>query len=263
MQLAELQRRFQARVLTRSPGIEPELTPAAQDDFDDRLGAYVGGYRARLVEAMGTTYAALRATLGEDGFEELMRGYIELTPSTHYSIRYYGASLPAWIASHGPDDTRAVLAELALWEWTLADVFDAPDDAPLAVEDLAAVRPEHWHGVCFDLRACVRRVGTRTNAVECWRVAGGHRDGPVTPGPAPDAQWLVWRRGLSTLFRSLDQTEALAVDALSTGVSFGELCERLAAVVDPNEVALRAATLLRGWIAEELILDYRLPQAPC
>ncbi len=54
MHLRELQRAFQARVLLLESGIEPELRDAKGADFDARLDAYVGGYRARLVEVLGT-----------------------------------------------------------------------------------------------------------------------------------------------------------------------------------------------------------------
>jgi len=44
-------------------------------------------------------------------------------------------------------------------------------------------------------------------------------------------------------------------------MSFGELCERLTSCVDETQVAMRAASLLRGWISEELITGYTLPDA--
>src|ERR1700691_3762059 len=125
MRLTELQQQFQHSVLTRDASIGPELIGASAPDFSARLGAYVEGYRSRLVEALGSTYPALKVTLGDEAFERRMREYIESTPSPHYSVRYYGAAVESLMAAEADDNTRAVLADLARWEWMLAEVFDA------------------------------------------------------------------------------------------------------------------------------------------
>lgn len=255
MQLRELQRAFQARVLSLESGIEPELKDAKNTDFETRLEAYVGGYRTRLTEVLGTTYPALKQTLGEDEFDRQMRLYIDLVPSRHYSVRHYGAAVAEHMAGQNPEELGLVLSELARWEWTLADVFDAPDDAPLEVAKLAAVPPAAWPTVSFTLRTSVRRLETRTNVVVWWRAANGLCERPDAFASAPLAQWLLWRRGVKTLFRSLDPVEAAAFDAAREGATFGTICEYLVCGVDETDVAMRAASLLRGWVAEELIAD--------
>jgi len=256
MQLRELQRAFQARILTLNTGIEAELEGAQNADFDARLDAYVGGYRARLVEALGTTYPVLKMTLGDDEFDRQMRLYIDSIPSNHYSVRYYGGGIAEHVSTEDPGGRGTALSELARWEWTLADVFDAPDDAPLDVATLATVPPNAWPTVSFTLRATVRNLETRTNVVEWWRAANGLCESPGTLRSSAPTQWLLWRRGVKTLFRSLDPVEAEALSAVRAGSTFGAVCERLAQYVGESEVALRAASLLRGWIAEELIAGY-------
>jgi hypothetical protein len=253
MQLRELQRAFQARILALEPGIEAQLKDARNADFGARLDAYVRGYRARLVEALGTTYPVLKLTLGDDEFDRQMRRYIDSTPSRNYSVRHYGAGIAEHMAMQDTGGVGQALSELARWEWTLADVFDAPDDAPLDVATLAAVPPEAWPGVSFTLRATVRRFDSETNIVEWWRAANGLCERPGALAPSPAAQWLLWRRGVKTLFRSLDPVEAAAFAEAHSGATFGVICERLAQYADEADVAFRAASLLRGWIAEELI----------
>jgi hypothetical protein len=44
-------------------------------------------------------------------------------------------------------------------------------------------------------------------------------------------------------------------DQADAGMTFDAICERFAEGVAESEVALRAVSLLRGWIAEELIVD--------
>ena len=258
MRLQELQRAFQARMLSYQAGIEPQLKNQDDIDFEPRLDTYVGGYRTRLVEALGATYPVLQMTLGNEEFAHQMRDYIDASPSRHYSIREYGADIAQWLNSRGDSGDAKRLAELARWEWTLADVFDARDDDPLDMAALATVPAHAWPGLSFTLRACVRRLETHGNIVQWWRAANGLCDQPPELIDGESAQWLLWRRGVKTYFRSLDTFEAPLLDAARVGATFGELCEYLARCMPEAEIALRAASVLRGWIAEELIADYSL-----
>ena len=258
MRLQELQRAFQARVLLHEEGIEAELNHEDEIDFEPRLDTYIEGYRTRLVEALGATYPVLQKTLGREEFARQMRDYIDASPSRHYSIREYGADIAQWLNSHVDSDDAKRLAELARWEWTLADVFDARDDDPLDMAALATVPAAAWPGLSFTMRACVRRFETQSNIVQWWRAANGLCDQPPELIDGESAQWLLWRSGVKTYFRSLDTFEAPLLDAARVGATFGELCEYLARCMPEAEIALRAASVLRGWIAEELIADYIL-----
>jgi hypothetical protein len=255
MRLDELQSAFQARVLSQRSGIETQLNGRTAEDFEQRLDTYVGGYRARLVEALGATYPVLQSTLGEEDFSRRMRDYIDLTPSTYFSIRDYGRHVDRRLLETDCRGEGAWFAELARWEWTLADVFDAPDDDPLPMAALARVAPEAWPEMTFTLRASVRRCQTTTNIVEWWRAANGLCPQPVARANAPTGRWFLWRRGVKTLFRSLDEIEAELLDAVAAGTNFGELCTRVAQRVDESQAAYRAAALLRGWVADEVLSD--------
>jgi hypothetical protein len=257
MRLQELQRAFQARVLQRQAGIESVLNNRHDVDFEARLETYVGGYRTRLVEVLGATYPVLQRTLGRDEFLRQMCDYINATHSQHSSVREYGADIAQWLTCD--ESSRAKrLAELARWEWTLADVFDGRDDDPLDIAALARVPAPAWPGLSFTLRACVKRFETHSNIVQWWRAANNLCEPPADLIDEEPSQWVLWRRGVKTFFRSLDALEALLLDAVRAGESFGGLCERIAPCVPESEAAFRAATVLRGWMAEELIADFAL-----
>ena len=117
MRLAELQQSFQARLLTQSTGIESHLAERSAPDFHARLDAYVGGYRARILEALGVTYAALSIALGDQEFADRMQRYIEEHPSCHPSIRHYGSGVAAMLraAPASDADARVTLGDLAAW----------------------------------------------------------------------------------------------------------------------------------------------------
>lgn len=260
MRLDVLQDAFQNRVLSGAPGIEAELVGVEAADFSARLAAYTAGYRLRLIEALATTYPALKALLGEDDFAEAMRGYIDSAPSRHFSIRYYGAGISSYLAGTCAPPLAQVLRDVADWEWLLAEVFDAADDEPVSIAALAEVPPQAWESVTFRFRFAVRRIVTHSNAVQWWRSVQGDCAAPNDYAGAPATEWLMWRRGIKTMYRSMDAEEAELVGAALAGASFGELCARVAESVGPADAPLRAASVLRGWFSEELLADIVVPR---
>jgi Putative DNA-binding domain len=253
MELHELQRRFQARVLAGEHGVEAELLPDEADELAVRVGVYADGYASRLVEALGATYPALSKTVGDEEFERLIREFIATGPSTYYSVRNYGGQLGAHLERSAGARAR-VLGQLARFEWMIAEVFDAADDAPASVEELTRIPAASWGDVRFGLRASLRRFATQTNAVDWWRAANELRPAPADfEASPPTVEWVLWRAGLATRFRSLSAVETAALDAARGGASFSAVCEVVAAIVGEEAAAIQAASLLRGWLAEELV----------
>jgi len=260
--LRELQRDFQARVFQHDPAIEPQIAAVGRDAAAERLHIYEHAYRSRLVEALGRSYAVLRVALGTVAFDELATAFVLATPSRHRSIRDYGAELHAFIASSQRDAAASTWSELAAWEWLLADVFDAADAVPLTTEALTRVAPDQWAELQFRVHPTLRRWSSATNAVELWRristaQIGAQRspaDGITASLEREVVQWLAWRDGLTTRYRSLATDEASALDALYAQASFADICVCLAESGDADQAPLRAAQYLRGWIEAGLLV---------
>lgn len=255
MRLPDLQSAFQDWILHRRDRVDGLVRGGGRVPVVVRLGVYEHAYAARLVEALGTTYPALKATLGADEFAAIATAFLRENPSRHASIRYYGRELGAFVAARRPGMEGTTLRELAEWEWMLADVFDGPDALPLPLARLSALPPEEWPEVTFVPHPTLRRCRTRTNAVAAWRGATGAGELVSRLEQAPHTEWIAWRRELTTLFRSMAPDETAAVDALCRGEPFEEICHGLMEHVDPDAVAVRAATLLRTWVSEGLVAD--------
>jgi hypothetical protein len=274
--LSTLQREFQAQLLQRHGAIAAELTPMPGVDVSARVRIYERGYEERLVDALRRACPALRVGLGAERFDELGRAFVRATPSVHRSIREYGGELSAFLAGQELGEQTRCWSELAAWEWLLMDVFDAAGGPLLTLEALVSVRPEDWGQLHFAPHPTLRRFRSSTNVVELWRcwnadgkqaeVAADSRPGevvadaqqPVTRSAvpishAPPVEWLLWRRELTTHYRSLADIEARALDALRGGASFADLCTLIAETETDEVAALRSAQLLRGWIESGLI----------
>ena len=216
------------RLLLETVPPTPTLAPA------ERVHVYAGMYLWRLVDALRGDFPKLATVLGDDGFADLVRGYVAAHPSTEPSIRHLGRALPAFLAGYQP----AYLADLARLEWTRLQVFDAPDATPLTAAELRRVAAAEWPDLRFTLvPACARLV-------TAWPV---HRLWADAAALAPARTALrIWREGFFVYQTAMDPAEEAALDRLVAGEPFAAVCEGFDA---PAE----AAALLLRWIEDEII----------
>jgi hypothetical protein len=258
MKLLELQRAFQAHVLSGATGNEALVPGTERFDTATRLGVYSSGYADRLTEALAQTFPAVRVTLGPRTFGRLVHELAHHAPSRHFSVRYYGEGLADLIAReiHGPRGRGA--SELARWEWDLAAAFDAPDCTALTRADLAGIEPAAWAGMRFALAPSLRRASLASNCVQWWKAACAEAPRPARWRIGRPREWILWRSGLAIYFRLLDQVEAGLLDAALGGATFGEICAVLAEH-DARGAPALAAQLLHTWLAEGWIVGLKGP----
>ncbi len=251
--LEQVERDFQAYLLRGDRAVEAHVLGSTRVPVATRLGIYGGAYGSRLAEALESNYPALAKLMGADDFQALAGGYVRAHPSAFFSIRYYGDQLAQFLASDAQYAEAPVLAELARWEWTLGQVFDAADAVPVTAEALAQVQPAHWAQLRFAFHPSLQRLDLHWNAPQIWQAVTEERDPPAVSFAREAQPWLAWRQELTTYFRSLPKTEGAVIDAARNGAPFGDLCALLCAELGEAQAPMQAATLLRGWIAAGLI----------
>ncbi len=223
---------------------------------DTRLAIYADGYRLRLLAAMRSEFPALAAWLGERGFDRLARGYIAAHPSRQPNLRWYGHALSRFLARDPAWARRPSLAELAALEYAIGLAFDAADTPPLRFEDLAAVPADAWPGLRFALHPSARRLDLRWNTPRLWKAwtAAEPASTPPKARRLSEAQpWLVWRHDFVSQLRRLETDEAWALGAVQRGATFAGVCAGLCRWTGEAEAPLRAASLLKGWVAEQIV----------
>jgi hypothetical protein len=250
---------FQGYVLGTDSGIAAEIAGGDEAFRRTRLDIYRDAYRLRLIEVLGSDFPVLKSHAGDEWFEAVATGYVAAHPSVSRNVRWFGAAFPGFLRKQPGHADQPVLADIALFEWTLGLAFDAPDQAAIGFADVAAVAPEAWSGLRFRAHASLRVLELGTNAVAIWKsINGDTPGGPPEPASEPVA-WAIWRKALSPYFRSLAPDEAWALSAIREGSGFGEICAGLCDWVAEGEAALRAAQLLRGWVDEGWIAGLELP----
>jgi hypothetical protein len=246
MQLRELQQDMQRHLLGEESDVTAAIVDAPPLKPKDRLAIYRNAYQVRLIDALHDTYPVLHGLLGDEAWLALGEAYVAAHPSVFRSIRWYGRELADFMM-HSPPYDEPILSEVALLEWTLAEVFDAQDADALQRAALSAVGPAAWAGLTLELHPSLRRLHFSWNTAAVWKAMSNDETPPrPEPGVAP-VPWLLWRRNLQNYFRSMTGVESAALDAALRGVNFGEICQALSALLPEAEIPAAAAGLLGTW----------------
>jgi len=219
------------------------------------LRIYQQAYSARLVAALRDNFGVLPQVLGDEGFDALATAYLESHPSRRPSIRWFGDELPAFMASRDDLVPHPALIDLARMEWALRSAFDAADAPALGAGDLASVPAAEWPALVFVPLPSVQLIEMAWSVGPVWRALQGVEPTDQPDLPAPEAlphTLLVWRQGLETRWRALDDNAARMLRAAVRGDTFAELCALAASMVGDDNAALHAASALRGWIVDGL-----------
>jgi hypothetical protein len=252
--LRELQRELQCHLLGEPAVIADAIVDAPSFPITARLGIYRNAYQVRLIDALDDTYPVTHAVLGDEVFAALGKAFVAAHPSVHRSIRWYGAEFAEFLRDNPPYAEQPILGEIALLEWTLAEVFDAADSEPLPRAALAAIDPARWGELRFEFHPSLRRLTLRWNTTAVWQALSRDEAPPEPECAEQPAPWLLWRQNLQNYFRSMAGDEAAALDCAQRGATFGEICEALAEWLAIDAIPLRAAGLIGTWAESGIIV---------
>lgn len=259
--LPQLQDAFQGFLLRTQDAstITGAVVSDAKGSAARRLDIYTYAYRARLSEALEQDFEALHTLLGDDQFHSLCHDYIQVHPSQHFSLRYLGQHMAAFLRAHDLYQQQPVLTELAAFEWAMTEAFDAADIAVTRLDDLTELTAEHWGDLRFSIHPSVQRLELTCNVPAIWSAIQKKLEPPAPECAELPLTWLVWRQELKTWFRSLPANEAWAWQAACAGHSFAEICDGLCRWQDEDSVPAAAAGMLQRWINDGLISNIRCP----
>jgi hypothetical protein len=252
--LRDLQRDMQQYLLGETSGVSSAIVDAPPLPAQERLAIYRNAYQVRLIDALHETYPVLHGLLGDEVWVELGEAFVAEHPSMFRSIRWYGRELADFLSGNEPFSTEPILAEVALLEWTLSEVFDATDAQPLGRAALAAVDPAAWGTLKFRFHPSLRRLDFSWNTAAVWKAMSADDTPPRPERAAAAMPWLLWRQELQNYFRSMNALEATALEAARSGLNFAEICETLSAVMAPEKIPAAAAGLLGTWADSGIII---------
>ncbi len=186
----------------------------------ERVGIYRGMYLARLEEALEGDYPAVKHFLGDEGFSDLVAGYVDEYPSRSYTLNRLGDHFPAFVATRTELPKHEFACELARLELALTEVFDAEETPVLSAEAIAAIPPDAWEHARLKPVSALRLLAFEY-PVSAY-LGGVDEENPF-PRIRPKDNWVLAYRNQYSLYRdSLARPAYQLLNALISGVPVGE-----------------------------------------
>lgn len=189
-----------------------QLVPAGTLDSQAALAVYSNGRVARLTEALGANFQALRCYLGDDGFVDLCRIYIASHPSQVKDLGLYGESLPQFLRDSPWQQRDPFLPDLARMAWWQHRLFHAKHNEPLDDKQWQTLQPSSrliWNRFEF--------IGSNYRVVSIWEHVQDRRD--------LDMNWwepecaLLFRKGEDVIVHRAEAWQIALLAVLAQGAS--------------------------------------------
>jgi len=217
------------------------------------LSIYQDDYRSRVVTALEAAFPVLRNCMGETLFLRAAMWHLERNPCQAWTLDAQLHDFSTTLFELFPDHPE--LEELAWIEHALENAFVPPDAWPITPANLSSI---HWSRAHLRLAPSLQTAYATSNAADIWLAVNAGRTPPKGRLLAAGGGVLVWRRGHMACLRTADLLEAEAVRFAQNYGSFPGLCSMLSDRLGESEGVNRAASMLAGWIANEMLvrLDY-------
>lgn len=248
MDLQRTEHAFQDGLLGHTRDILRTVRGNARESAETMFGVYRNAYWARLVEALGNDFPGLKALMGDEAFDRMARAYVAKHPSQHPSIRWAGRHLGEFLATEAPYRAEPWIADMARFDWALAFAFDAADAPAAGLADLAGVPPEFWGSIRLAFHPTLDAFRISTPVDEARPQLLDNADIRLDRAARCARAIMAWRIEHDVKFRAIDLLEFAALQAMTGGATFGDLCELVAQEADPETAPLRAAQILQGWL---------------
>lgn len=251
--LMNVQNKFQSYLIAFDSGINTDIEETKKVSAATRLQIYSNAYRFRLIDALASNFPILQKYLGDERFQELALLYIDAYPSTFKSIRWFGNQLESFLQEQDKYTDFPYLAELAKLEWHMTLTFDAFDRELVDMQTVTQIPQDDWPMMRFVPHPSVYILDFQWNVVQIWQNLSKDEFPPEPINYEIATSYIFWRKDLISQYCSLPSDERHAIDYMMSGHTFGEICLGLCQWVDEQDAALRAASLLKGWISSGLI----------
>lgn len=225
-----------------------------------RVDVYADMYFYRLLEVLKEDYPATLAVLGETNFHNLITGYLIAHRPSEPSVLGAGKFLPEFLRQHPLRAEFPFVADLALLERAILDVFCAADAPILEASEMKAVPPTRW-GV-----AKIRRIPASAILRAHWRAAQVLRaveeQRDWRPPEHERNQILVWRKDSRVSYREIGPNEAAALAMLARTTKFAKVCEVLARGLPHSQAPQAIRDTFARWLAEGIIMRLKREGGP-
>lgn len=208
----------------------------------EQLEIYREQFWGRHLSSLEDDFIVAKYLLGDAGYFELTKAFLEAHPPGTYDLRSLGRGLPAFAASRAPYKDDALLLEAMRLDWAFMEAFDAHEAPPFDAAKLATVPEDAWPGARISLHPSLRLL-TLEHPLAALRDAIKRGESPDRPARAR-AFVAVYRRSDWLMWQALEADAFALLERLARGEALGAACE---AVARGDADALNAK--IGGWFA--------------
>jgi hypothetical protein len=222
--LADVQAEFAAALVDPEAGVPASVTGPDGRPAPRRFAVYRNNVIAGLVNALTSSYPAVRRIVGEDFFGVMARRYVLAEPPSSPVLMDYGASFADFIGAFEPASSLPYLPDVARIERAWREAYHAEDAAPLTAEVIAQIPAGKLADTAFALHPSLRVVRSKYPALRIWRMNA--TDEPVAPVDLSVAEdTMIVRPEADVEVRLMPPGGALFVLALAGGEPLGAAAE--------------------------------------
>jgi hypothetical protein len=206
--LREIQRSFAAGIFSDDTSAIGERIDPGRFGAERHLQVYRNNVYASLTDALEAVYPVVARLVGADCFRGCGYNYVRYAPPTSGNLHGFGGQFADFLASFPPVRTLAYLPDVARLEWARHCAFHAADAPAFALDALAAVAPDQYPGLQFDLHASVHLLGSDYPLLHIWRVNQADAPKEETVDLAEGGvKLLLARRGLVVEIEAIGEGE--------------------------------------------------------
>lgn len=186
------------------------LEPAA------RLRIYRNSCGAIHTGALRTTYPAVFALVGEDWFDQTMRGYLRAHPSRSGNLQRFGESFADYLETLPELDMLAYLPDVARLEWLRQECVLAGDAAQVSHTAFVDTLARAADRSCITLHPSVQLLASHHPVLTIWRYAMQPSTERLTLGGEGE-NVVLWREDGEVAMDATDAASFACIAVLARG----------------------------------------------
>lgn len=241
MTLAETQRAFSA-------WLQGGKMPALGRHAKAGMRIYRNTYRAQLAACLEDSFLHTRSWIGGEAFHAAIVRHVRRVPPSSWTLDAYARDFPDTLDALYPDDPE--VAELAMLERAIGEVFIGPDAEAVSADMLAST---DWDHAVLRFTPALDLSEAKTNAAAIWSALAAGETPPPVELLSETATTLIWRQNFVSRFRTIDASEARALLLARAGTPFPRLCAALVETFGEERGICLAGEYLGRWLADGLV----------